>query len=136
MIFGDLNIDFLKPLPSQWHSFLSYDFHQMVIDPTRVTSTSVTLIDHIYTTFPDYLIDVQVPFYAPGDHYPICCTINKFKKTNNKENKHMEIQYRNFKKFSEDDFIKDLTSQPFDVIFEIEDPNKALDLWYNFIKTI
>ena len=108
----------------------------MVTDPTRVTSTSVTLIDHIYTTFPDYVIDVQVPYYAPSDHYPICCTINKFNKTSPKENKHLEIQYRNFKKFSEVDFIKDLTSQPFDVIFEIEDPNEALDLWYDLIKTV
>ena len=38
----------------------------MVTDPTRVTSTSVTLIDHIYTTFPDYVNDIQVSCYAPG----------------------------------------------------------------------
>ena len=46
---GDFNIDFLKPLPSKWSTFITtYGLHQMAVDPTRVTSTSVTLIDHTY----------------------------------------------------------------------------------------
>ena len=29
-----------------------------------------------------------------------------------------------------------MISQPFDVIFEIDDPNKALGLWYNVIMIV
>ena len=57
IILGDLNIDFLKPLPSRWNSFMkTYGFYQMINNPTRVTSSTITLIDHIYTTFPDNVI--------------------------------------------------------------------------------
>jgi hypothetical protein len=47
----------LKPLPSRWNSFMkTYGFYQMINNPTRVTSSTITLIDHIYTTFPDNVI--------------------------------------------------------------------------------
>jgi hypothetical protein len=34
----------------------TYGFYQMINNPTRVTSSTITLIDHIYTTFPDNVI--------------------------------------------------------------------------------
>ncbi|CAC5391022.1 unnamed protein product [Mytilus coruscus] len=65
-----------------------------------VTSSSVPLIDHIYTTFPDYIKDVQVPIYAQGDHYPVSCILDKLNrqiKHGVSTNNHREIKYRNFK---------------------------------------
>jgi hypothetical protein len=51
LITGDINIDYLKPLPSNWETILlTYGLDQLVHDPTRVTSKSVTLIEHIYTS--------------------------------------------------------------------------------------
>jgi hypothetical protein len=42
LIIGDVNIDYLKPLPSNWETILStYGLDQLVHDPTRVTSKSI-----------------------------------------------------------------------------------------------
>ena len=39
LITGDINIDYLKPLPSNWETILStYGLDQLVHDPNRVTS--------------------------------------------------------------------------------------------------
>lgn len=51
---------------------------------------------------------------GPGDHYPVSCTLNKFlskeDRISRKEIRHTEIQYRNFKKFNENDFYANLIS--------------------------
>ena len=137
MILGDFNIDFMKSIPSRWSTFLTtYGLHQLITEPTRVTASSVTLIDHIYTTNPENIVDISVPIYAPGDHYPISCTINKFSKLINRKSQHLEIKYRNFKSFNEDLFLEDLSKQPFDIVCEITDPNEALDLWIFLITNV
>ena len=64
LITGDINRDYLKPLPSNWKLFLStYDLDQLVHNPTLVTSKSVTLIDHIYTSRPEEVMQVRVSTY-------------------------------------------------------------------------
>ena len=51
IILGDLNIDLLKTIPSRWTSILnSYNLTQIINQPTRITSASSTLIDHIYVS--------------------------------------------------------------------------------------
>ena len=86
IFLGDLNIDYLKPVPTSWETILTtHGFFQMITEPTRVTTTSVTLIDHIYTTNPENFIDIKVPYYAISDHYPICCT-KKSKSCQNSKN--------------------------------------------------
>ncbi|CAC5425468.1 unnamed protein product [Mytilus coruscus] len=128
LLMGDFNIDYMKTLLIRWSNFIStLGLHQMVIDPTRVTSTSVTLIDHIYSTNPTNIIDVTVPSYAPSDHYPISCTVNRFTKLiKNKSSSHLEIQYRNFKTFNEELFLNNLSKQPLNVIHEISDQNDLI----------
>ena len=45
-----------KPNPA-WVSFLSlFNLHQCVQSPTRVTSTTSTLIDYIYVSNPDVVL--------------------------------------------------------------------------------
>jgi hypothetical protein len=51
-------------LPSNWETILStYGLDQLVHDPTRVTSKSVTLIVHIYTSRPEEVVQVRVSSY-------------------------------------------------------------------------
>ncbi|CAC5400764.1 unnamed protein product [Mytilus coruscus] len=81
----------------------------MVVDPTRDTSTSVTLIDHMYSTNPTSLIKVTVPSYAPGVDYPVSCTVNKFAKLiRDKSDSHFKIKYRNFRTFNDEMFLQEL----------------------------
>ncbi|CAG2190140.1 unnamed protein product [Mytilus edulis] len=88
-------------------------------------------------TNPTSLINVIVPSYAPGDHYPVSCTVNKFAKLiKDKPDSHFEIKYRNFKTFNDEMFLQDLSNQPFDIIQEINDPNEAMDMWYYLLVNV
>ena len=135
---GDFNIDYFKPLPTQWQHILStYGFHQLVNDPTRVTSQSVTLIDHVYSTRPEDISYVKVPIYCASDHYPVSFCINKnFSKNMNFSGKHITIKYRNFSKFNKGSYIEDLNGQNFHEIFDIVDPENALEIWYSKLNEV
>jgi hypothetical protein len=126
----------LKPLPSNWETILStYGLDQLVHDPTRVTSKSVTLIDHIYTSRPEEVVQVRVSTYCPGGHYPV--KYGKSNKSKPRVNKHTVIRYRNLKNFDEKLFLRDLKNQNFNLVLQIFDPDLALDSWYHkFIYTL
>ena len=72
---GDINIDLSKSY-SVWESTYSLvvSLHQLVNKPTRVTSTTDTLIDHIPTNRQDLAHCVSVPNIGISDHYPVHCT--------------------------------------------------------------
>lgn len=81
-ITGDVNIDYLKTLPSNVETIWSiFGLDQLVHDPTRVTSKSVTLKDHIYASRPKDVMQVRVSTYCPVDHYPVSCPV-KYGKSN------------------------------------------------------
>ncbi|XP_050392237.1 uncharacterized protein LOC126810913 [Patella vulgata] len=133
IMFGDLNIDILNHNNCYWLDVLDlYNLKQIITSPTRVTSHSSTLFDYVIVSSPNNIIETSVPSYSISDHYPTCFTWNKkgikIPKTN-----HIYITYRSFKYFSEPDYINDLQLAPFDNVYSTNDPNKALELWYNTI---
>ncbi|CAC5378818.1 unnamed protein product [Mytilus coruscus] len=125
---------------TSWYNFFeneiekaySYNDHMVlaVNEPTRVTKNSVTLIDHLYSTNPEEITDVNVPAYCPGDHYPVSFTIKKptFKTS---VDKHVTIKYRNFTKFNQEKFIEDLKATNFNEILYFDNPDHAMDAWYS-----
>ncbi|CAC5395378.1 unnamed protein product [Mytilus coruscus] len=131
VLTGDFNIYFLQPLHKKWDCILSvYNIFQLVNESTRVTKNSVTLIDHIYSTNPEEITDVNVPAYCPGDHYPVSFTIKKptFKTS---VDKHVTIKYRNFTKFNKEKFIEDFKAKHFNEILYFDNPDHALNAWYS-----
>ena len=51
IFMGDTNIDFLKAIPQRWLEVIhSYDLSQIINSPTRVSNSSITLIDNIYVS--------------------------------------------------------------------------------------
>ena len=74
LVLGDFNIDLLKP-HSSWDSTITLlGLTQLVKSPTRITQTSATLIDQIYTNNPDVITEVSVPDLSISDHCPISCS--------------------------------------------------------------
>lgn len=56
LIMGDLNVDLLSTGSNQTalqHCMDNYQLQQVIMDPTRVTETNQTLIDHVWTTDPN-----------------------------------------------------------------------------------
>ena len=48
-----------------------------------------------------------------------------------KEDTHISIVYRNYKKFVESEFLKDLSYAPFNKVEYVDNPNDPLKIWYN-----
>ena len=133
ILMGDFNFDFGINLNKKWHNLIElFDLTQFVSKPTRVTESSSTIIDHIYSTNPENIIESFVPSLSISDHFPICFT----RKINNKIRKteHITTRYRSFKNFNEDSFRADLASDLNNFTVDQPDINKDISVWYNIIQ--
>ena len=81
IIMGDIDID----LSLNHHSLSQNDylntiksngFSSLITNPTRVTTTSQTIIDHILTNVHDSVLTPGVFYYKLADHYPIFCKVS------------------------------------------------------------
>ena len=111
-ILGDININLLGQSGStndlEFSSLLaSNGLFSLVTKPTRVTTNSSTLIDHIYTnSFADPIFP-RVILNDISDHYMIYCVIsiaNKSRTTN-----HVSLKSRNFKNINYELLARDLS---------------------------
>ena len=111
MKMGDFNIDIKDRnfCNTKWkHVVETNDLDQLIKEPTRSTASS-TIIDHLYTSKPDLVMDLLVPNIAVSDHFPIQFT-RVTGKSHTKRNFHTTIQYRSYKKFNEDLFHSDMAT--------------------------
>ena len=107
---GDISVDVKNGVLTNktWKNIVElHDLQQLITVPTRVTAHLETIIDHLYTLDPDKVAEVFVPAIAVSDHYPVCFT-RSFSKNSYKRQNHNTIQYRCYKKFSEEEFPLDL----------------------------
>ena len=87
------------------------------------------MIDHVYTNKPENICEINVPYLALSDHYPVCIT-RRLPKVEHKRN-HIEIKYRDFKNFTDDEFLSDLLYVDFDALNDINDPTEVLLKFYD-----
>ena len=129
---GDFYIDFNKNMNKKWWNLIElFDLSQLVSEPTQVSETSSTTIDHIYTSHPENIIEHFVPLFSISDHYPICFTrkiCNKMRK-----NDHITTRYRCFKRFSEESFITDLSCDLESFLLDRSDIDYDISVWYGII---
>ena len=106
---GDFNIDLLSDMiRTKWSNMVQlFDLSQLISKPTRITQTTATLIDHVYTTAPCTISESFVSDLSVSDHFPVCIT----RKVSNKisKNNHTSTTYRSFKNFNEEQFLHDLS---------------------------
>ena len=85
LLMGDINIDLSTntKLASDYVRLLhSNAFCNLITKPTRVTSTTQTIIDHILTNDNESILTPSVLSCKISDHYPIYCAIKNI--NNNK----------------------------------------------------
>lgn len=131
---GDLNIDLLKiescGAKLLQNIFTSYDLKQIINEPTRVTVTSSTLIDHIICSESLNIKKSSVNnIHNIADHNLVCCS---FGGTDERSDPFM-YTFRDFKRFFRDDLLSDFLGLPLDHIYGIEDINIKIDILNNFI---
>ena len=136
ILLGDFNINLFAPHP-KWKIVLDlFNLKQMIKTATRVASTSSTLIDHIYTNNENKISNPCVLTNAISDHYPIVCTL-LFRAPKQSKKGHSTIDYRCFKNFNINEFLLDIRNIPYGEIYQTENPDEALEIFYNlFLKVI
>ena len=138
LIMGDLNCDFIKkPLNHQTKILKrlgeEYDLKQHVDKPTRVTPTSSTLIDVLFSSNHDKVTFCDVIPLSLSDHYMIVCSLGRVKYP---KAQHKYVNSRNMRRFDVDKFKTDLRQVNWDDVLEDSDPNTAYETWavkYNIV---
>jgi exonuclease III len=126
ILLGDFNIDLLTIQP-HWKMIINMiGFEQLIKDPTRITKTSSTLLDHIYVNNLNIIKKTTVSDICMSDHKPIICVLtSKLPKQFNKG--HSYIKHRNFRKFNELIFLHDLSFIDFSNVLSCNDANAAAE---------
>ena len=134
-ILGDFNINLNSPELLWKSTVIQLGLEQLIEENTRVNPISQTLIDHIYTNNKDYVVNSKVIKTKISDHYAIYLSyLQKLDKRNIKG--HTCIKYRCYKKFNENSFTAELSQVPFKNLYNITDPNTALNNLYNMLTAV
>lgn len=134
ILLGDFNKDLLKPNKPWLDKVDLCNLKQIVNIPTRVTSKTKTLIDHIYVDNLKHISEVCVPPIGCSDHFAVCLTWTKkgikIPKTN-----HKTVTYRSFKLFNDSSFLQELSKANLNNVYNITDPDEAVTYWHaEFLK--
>ena len=130
IILGDFNID-LNSNDEKSKELLrlaeTYGLLQLIKTATRITNTSSTLIDHIYTNISSYEIQSGCIEAGISDHLPVYVLFKNFNCVSaTKTTKHL----RNFRNFSKDSFLNDLSNLSWNEIYSSNNSNDAYKLFY------
>jgi hypothetical protein len=136
VIMGDMNIDLLKfgshtKTSDYLDNIFSHGFLPVITKPTRISTTSATLIDHIYTnniTTTGYsgIIITDVADHFGTFHISNIKTTNKSKTTS---------KVRIFSENNINTFKETLDQVDFNPVMEIMCPNEAYNEFYKLYKT-
>ena len=140
-IMGDFNIDFLKwKNDSQTNDFieimLTNGFLPTITKPTRVSSTTATLIDQIFikteTLSPN--MTAKIILTDITDHFPTHFSINK--ETSNTIKQRHTFTRRNFKEENIKRFQEMLSVISFNEVYQCDSPEEAYNSFFDIFKTI
>ena len=109
-ILGDTNIDFpsTHPLFNAYKQELNlFDLSRLIDEPTRMTDSSRTTIDHILTNRPDNILQHGVIPTGLSDHYLIFCS-RRISKGHFKN--HSTVKVRSLKNYSSEILLEKLCS--------------------------
>lgn len=132
-ILGDFNIDFLKyvnhlPTENYINMLYSNNFYPIITKPTRITSHSATLIDHIYTNSSNFDLMSGILTLDITDHLPVFCLVS-----NNTKKEKTSIYYRDYSQFNKEQYLYDLGKVKWNDMYVDNDINETTR---NIMKTI
>ena len=143
ILLGDTNCDLTpkqaeQPVDNNSKHMLDlyelFSFKHLVEEPTRVTLTTSSIIDHITTTCARNIVKSGVHEVSMSDHYMIYC-IHKFSGAVEKD--HKVIKTRNMKNFNEDAFLADVSGICWELLLtETDDIKTLVNNWSNLFSLI
>ena len=103
----------------------SYQYAQLIKEPTRVTSSSKSLIDLFLTNEPGKFVTSGVSHIGCSDHSLIYVS----RKLTCPRSLPRIFKSRQYKNFMPADFMNDMALVPWDKIEQIDNPIKAWEVW-------
>ena len=111
--------------------YRKHNLSQLIDEPTRTTSDTCTIIDHIVTNKPTCVSESGVILCAISDH-DVTFAIRRARLPKIK-NQPKIIRVRKYNKFDNETFRNDLKNMNFDQIKSItDDPTEMWELWKRF----
>ena len=110
MLLGDFNICILQKSNSIFKAYANisklFDLDQIITEPTRITDTTTSLLDHILCNNKEKNCQSGTISIGLSDHFLTYCT-RKISKV--QINKHKYVKIRSLKNYKKEDFIFRLT---------------------------
>ena len=129
ILMGDLNCDLLCESNNNTKNLrrllFTYGFSQLIKEPTRTTSNSRTIIDHIITNRTDLVSSSGIIYCGISDHDVVF--MQKKMRRPKLRLPPKTISVRNFKHFDRNEFLDDLKLADFDEIKNYS--NDANEMW-------
>ena len=134
ILLGDINVDYQNTSDNrEMKRIISQDgFKQIINKATRITKETSTLIDIAATTHEQNTSKHGTWGISLSDHDLIGDIVKK----NNRKFTHRTILKRNFSKYNEENFQKDLNSLPWERVSEEIDVNKAWNIFKQFLTEV
>nr|CAH7756127.1 unnamed protein product [Callosobruchus chinensis] len=130
LVLGDFNVNFLV-VNQVSHCFSSYNLHQLLSEPTRITEHSATLLDPIFLNCVEKCLKVgTLSAETFSDHLVVYCHISM----KNKKPQPKTISHRDFKNFDYNSFTEDLFNVDWINIVYIPDVEDKIEYLVNNIK--
>ena len=131
IILGDLNCNYLANSNTAQMTQLKqlsivYHLSQLIIEPTRITPISSTLIDVILSNDPSRIISSGVLHIGISDH-SLVHAVRKFAIPS--KNAHKYITTRSFKYFKAQAFRDELKTMPWNSVQNLNTPDEMFDHW-------
>ena len=135
---GDFNIDLLK-IDSHNETCKFYDilsangFRPLILQPTRVTLSSATLIDNIFINSMETESIGGNITTSISDHFPQFCSLDILKKPSSKNREKYGRSYRNF---SQLEFEEDLKQIEWETLLLDKSSDESLAIFYGTIEQL
>lgn len=131
-LLGDLNCNLASPTPDANTRHLLdisdlYGLKQLINQPTRITESSSTLIDLIFTNYIDRVSCSEVSHIGISDHNLVYVYGKPFYSDLSSKG-HSFISYRNFRNFNRENFRNEICQQDWS-FDESEDSNLVWSNW-------
>ena len=127
---GDFNVDLVKYKDNIVSDFInlmfSFSLFPLITRPTRITDTTATLLDHVWTSHPELNINNYIIKTDITDHYPVISLFNM----SNQKFKSTYIKKRMITEVALNKFANDLSQVTWATVMESVCPNVAYNIFF------
>ena len=113
-ILGDFNLDLLKyetdnHVRSYVDLSMEFSYRPLINKPTRITSHSATLLDHIWSNNLSETLNSGILMNDCSDHFAPFCSVQEI--SNSSSNNENSIKYRDWKPIDSDEFFQYISNE-------------------------